>query len=92
MRVIERAALRNDSAAVDAGQEACRQCMDYPFYSLCQRPLSCGEAGLALFRERTDAQLVKTRRRLEGQSGAERLTPEACERLKAMGYVQQGCS
>jgi arylsulfatase A-like enzyme len=47
---------------------------------------------LELFRERSDAQLVKTRRRLEGQSGEERLTPEACERLKAMGYVQQGCS
>lgn len=47
---------------------------------------------LELFREKSDAQLVKTRRRLEGQSGEERLTPEACERLKAMGYVQQGCS
>jgi arylsulfatase A-like enzyme len=47
---------------------------------------------LELFRERIDAQLVKTRRLLEGQSGEERLTPEACERLKAMGYVQQGCS
>ncbi len=47
---------------------------------------------LELFRERIDAQLVKTRRLLEGQSGVERLTPEACERLKAMGYVQQGCS
>jgi arylsulfatase A-like enzyme len=47
---------------------------------------------LELFRERIDAQLVRTRRLLEGQSGEERLTPEACERLKAMGYVQQGCS
>ena len=47
---------------------------------------------LELFRERIDAQLVKTRRLLEGQSGEERLTPEACERLKAMGYVQEGCS
>jgi arylsulfatase A-like enzyme len=47
---------------------------------------------LELFRERIDAQLVKTRRLLEGQSGEERLSPEACERLKAMGYVQQGCS
>jgi arylsulfatase A-like enzyme len=47
---------------------------------------------LELFRERIDAQLVKTRRLLEGHSGEERLTPEACERLKAMGYVQQGCS
>lgn len=47
---------------------------------------------LELFRERIDAQLVKTRRLLEGQSGEERLSPEACEKLKAMGYVQQGCS
>jgi arylsulfatase A-like enzyme len=47
---------------------------------------------LELFRERIDAHLARTRRLLEGQSGEERLTPEACERLKAMGYVQQGCS
>ena len=47
---------------------------------------------LELFRERIDAQLVKTRRLLEGQSREERLTPEACERLKALGYGQQGCS
>ena len=47
---------------------------------------------LELFRERIDAWLVKTRRLLEGQSGEERLSAEACERLKAMGYVQQGCS
>jgi arylsulfatase A-like enzyme len=46
---------------------------------------------LELFRERIDAQLVRTRRLVEGQSGEERLSPEACERLKAMGYVQQGC-
>ncbi len=47
---------------------------------------------LELFRERIDAQLVRTRRLLEGRSGEERLSPEACEKLKAMGYVQQGCS
>ena len=47
---------------------------------------------LELFRERTDALLARTRRLLEGVSNVERLTPEACERLKAMGYVQQGCS
>jgi hypothetical protein len=33
-----------------------------------------------------------TRRLVEGQSGEERLSAEACEKLKAMGYVQQGCS
>ena len=47
---------------------------------------------LELFRERADAQLARTRRLLEGSAAVERLTPEACERLKAMGYVQQGCS
>jgi arylsulfatase A-like enzyme len=46
---------------------------------------------LELFRERIDAQLARTRRLLEGRSGEERLSPEACEKLKAMGYVQQGC-
>jgi arylsulfatase A-like enzyme len=47
---------------------------------------------LELFRERIDAWMVRTRRLLEGQSGEERLSAEACEKLKAMGYVQQGCS
>jgi arylsulfatase A-like enzyme len=47
---------------------------------------------LELFRERIDTLMVRTRRLLEGQSGEERLSPEACEKLKAMGYVQQGCS
>jgi arylsulfatase A-like enzyme len=47
---------------------------------------------LELFRERLDAWMVKTRRLLEGRSGEERLSTEACEKLKAMGYVQQGCS
>jgi hypothetical protein len=46
---------------------------------------------LELFRERADAQMVRTRRLLEGRSGEERLSAEACENLKAMGYVQQGC-
>jgi arylsulfatase A-like enzyme len=46
---------------------------------------------LELFRERIDTQLARTRRLLEGRSGEERLSEEACEKLKAMGYVQQGC-
>lgn len=46
---------------------------------------------LELFRERIDAQLARTRRLLEGRSGEERLSAVACENLKAMGYVQQGC-
>jgi arylsulfatase A-like enzyme len=46
---------------------------------------------LELFRERIDAQLGRTRRLLEGRSGEERLSAEACERLKALGYVVPGC-
>ena len=47
---------------------------------------------LELFRERIDAQLVKTRRLLEGRPEGERLSAEACERLKALGYIVPGCS
>ena len=47
---------------------------------------------LELFRERADSQLARTRRLLEGRTGEETLSPKACEQLKAMGYVQQGCS
>ncbi len=46
---------------------------------------------LELFRERIDAEMTSTRRLLEGRSGEERLSAEACEKLKAMGYVQRGC-
>jgi arylsulfatase A-like enzyme len=47
---------------------------------------------LELFRERIDAQLGRTRRLLEGQSGKENLNADACERLKALGYVVPGCA
>ena len=47
---------------------------------------------LELFRERIDAQLVRTRRLLEGRSGDEALSAGACENLKALGYVVPGCS
>jgi arylsulfatase A-like enzyme len=47
---------------------------------------------LEIFRESVDAQGMRTRRLVEGTTGEERLSPEACEKLKAMGYVQQGCS
>jgi arylsulfatase A-like enzyme len=46
---------------------------------------------LEFFRERIDAQYARTRRLLEGRSGEQRLSAEACEKLKAMGYIQQGC-
>ena len=47
---------------------------------------------LELVRERVDAQLVKTRRLLEGRPEGEPLGAEACERLKALGYIVPGCS
>lgn len=47
---------------------------------------------LESFRTGVDARAEKTRRLLEGRSGEERLRPEACENLKAMGYIQDGCS
>jgi arylsulfatase A-like enzyme len=47
---------------------------------------------LEIFRERIDGQLARTRRLLEGRPGEPRLSPEACERMKALGYVQEGCS
>ncbi len=47
---------------------------------------------LELFRERVDGEWARTRRLVEGQpSPGVKLSREACERLKAMGYVQQGC-
>ena len=47
---------------------------------------------LELLRERLDGQWSRTRRLIEGESGEEKLSPEACEKLKALNYVQAGCS
>jgi arylsulfatase A-like enzyme len=46
---------------------------------------------LELYRQRVDGEWARTRRLVEGQSGEPRLSREACEKLMAMGYVQQGC-
>ncbi len=46
---------------------------------------------LELIRERIDAQLVRTRRLLEGRPEGERPTAAACEQFKALGYVVPGC-
>jgi arylsulfatase A-like enzyme len=43
------------------------------------------------FRARIDRLGDRTRRLLEGRSGEEHLSPEACEKLEAMGYIQQAC-
>ena len=48
---------------------------------------------LELFRERSDAPAGTDAAAARGPvRGEEHLSPEACERLKAMGYVQQGCA
>jgi len=47
---------------------------------------------LEILRERVDAQATRTRRLVEGTKQQEKLTPDACERLKALGYVLEGCS
>lgn len=45
---------------------------------------------LDLYFDRMDKEWAKTRRLLEGRpEGEGRMTPEACEQLKALGYVQQ---
>jgi len=46
---------------------------------------------LDLYFERMDREWVATRRLVQGAPGEGRMTPEACEQLKALGYVQQ-CS
>src|SRR5262249_19877791 len=46
---------------------------------------------LDLLLEQIDREWARTRPLLEGKPGEGRLSPEACERLKAMGYIQQGC-
>ena len=55
------------------------------------RVLDLEREELERFRRRVDAESARTRRLLEGRSGEEHLSPEACEKLKAMGYIQQAC-
>jgi choline-sulfatase len=46
---------------------------------------------LEIFRERVDREWERTRRLVEGQPGEGRLSDGACEQLKALNYIQQGC-
>jgi arylsulfatase A-like enzyme len=47
---------------------------------------------LELFRERVDREWVKTRPLVEGQAGAQKMSDDACEKLKALGYIHTaGC-
>jgi arylsulfatase A-like enzyme len=55
------------------------------------RELAVERERLEQFRKRMDAEDVRTRRLLEGRSGEEALSPEACEKLRALGYIQRAC-
>jgi arylsulfatase A-like enzyme len=47
---------------------------------------------LEVFLERSDREWVRTRPLLEGRAGEGKLPPEACERLRALGYLKvAGC-
>ena len=46
---------------------------------------------LEVYLEKADREWARTRPLVEGRPGEGPMTPEACERLKAMGYIQQGC-
>lgn len=46
---------------------------------------------IELFVARCDREWARTRPLVLGRPGETRLTAEACERLKALGYVQPGC-
>jgi arylsulfatase A-like enzyme len=53
--------------------------------------LRAGRRELEVYQERTDGEWARTRRLVEGKPGEGALSPEACEKLRALGYVQQGC-
>jgi arylsulfatase A-like enzyme len=46
---------------------------------------------LEVYLERADREWARMRPLLSGRPGEESLSPEACERLKALGYVIAGC-
>ena len=46
---------------------------------------------LELFTERSDREWARTRPLLEGRPGQRRLSAEACERLRALNYVDPAC-
>ncbi len=51
-----------------------------------------GRRELELYQERTDTEWARTRGMVAGKPGEGPLSREACEKLKAMGYIQQGCA
>jgi arylsulfatase A-like enzyme len=46
---------------------------------------------LELFQERADREWANTRRLVQGVPGEAKMSPEACEQLKALNYVVAGC-
>jgi arylsulfatase A-like enzyme len=54
-------------------------------------PLREWRRELELYLERSDREWARLRPFLEGRPGEGKMSPEACEQLKALGYVQHGC-
>ena len=54
-------------------------------------PLRAQRDAIERFLARAGAEWEALRETLSRTSGEERLSPEACERLRAMGYVQEAC-
>jgi arylsulfatase A-like enzyme len=54
-------------------------------------PLREQRREIELYLERSDREWARLRPRLEGQPGERAMTPEACERLRALGYANEGC-
>ncbi len=54
-------------------------------------PAACTRRELELFLERADREWAQTRPLARGQAGEEKLSAEACEQLRALGYVASGC-
>jgi len=54
--------------------------------------LQARRAALQLFMQQGEKEWEQTRRLLAGAPGERKLSPEACAKLKALGYVVAGCS
>jgi arylsulfatase len=54
--------------------------------------LRTSRQALDFYFDRAEREWARIRAALEKTSGKENLSPEACQRLKALGYVQAGCN
>jgi arylsulfatase A-like enzyme len=54
--------------------------------------LKPGRRELEVFIERVERESVKMRALLAGEPAKEKLSPQACEQMRALGYIPDGCS